>query len=297
MIEDKNLLGPTDWHLRSRRPALRAALCVAVLAVALVVDAGVPACAQGRLEAEYVASVSGIPIGRGSWVVEISDHAYSAAASGSTAGLLQFFTRTRGSGSAEGTVDDGQPVPTSYAATIIDSRHIDDVRISLSGGDVTDYTAEPPLLPSADRIPVSDADRRGVIDPMTSALARVGGTGDPVNPQACNRNVPVFDGRVRYDLHSEFKRMEMVRAEKGYRGPAVVCALYFRPISGYVPNRAAIKYLVNLRDAEVWLAPIAGTRVLAPFRFSLPTPLGPGVLEATEFVSVAGAAQPLAKAQ
>jgi hypothetical protein len=37
--------------------------------------------------------------------------------------------------------------------------------------------------------------------------------------------------------------------------------------------------------------------VLAPFRFSLPTPLGPGVLEATEFVSVAGAAQPLAKAQ
>lgn len=292
-----NLPVPTDWLPRGRRPAVCAVLGVAAIAAAFAADSTIPAYAQGRLEAEYVASVSGIPIGRGNWVVEISDHAYSAAVSGSTAGLLQFLTRARGTGSAHGTVDDGQPVPTSYAATIIDSRHIDDVHISLKGGDVTDYTAEPPLLPLPDRIPVTEADRRGVIDPLTSALARVAGAGDPVNPQACNRSVPVFDGRVRYDLRSEFKRMEKVKAEKGYQGPAVVCALYFRPISGYVPDRAAIKYLIKLRDAEVWLAPIAGTRVLAPFRFSIPTPLGPGVLEAKEFVSVAEPAHPLAEAQ
>ena len=36
---------------------------------------------------------------------------------------------------------------------------------------------------------------------------------------------------------------------------------------------------------EVWLVPVAGTRVLVPFRFSVPTPLGLGVLEATQFVS------------
>jgi hypothetical protein len=291
------LLVPTNWLSRSRRSALGAALCIAALGAALVASAGVPACAQGRLEAEYVASVSGIPIGRGSWVVEISNHDYTAAVSGSTAGLLQFFSRGRGSGSAHGTVEDGKPLPTSYAATIIDSRHIDDVHISLSGGDVTDYTAEPPLLPNPDRIPVTAADRRGVIDPITSALARVAGTGDPVSPQACNRDVPIFDGRVRFDLRSEFKRMETVRAEKGYQGAAVVCALYFRPISGYEPGRAAIKYLVKLRDAEVWLAPIAGTRVLALFRFYIPTPLGPGVLQAKQFVSVAQPAHPLAKAQ
>jgi len=67
----------------------------------------------------------------------------------------------------------------------------------------------------------------------------------------------------------------------------VVCAVYFKPVSGYVPERYAIKYLAALHDAEVWLAPIAGTRVLVPFRFSLPTPVGTGVLEATRFVSVA----------
>jgi hypothetical protein len=277
---------PTRLVRIAKATAPAAAVSAMAIVIALAADAGRGAYAQGRLEAEYVASISGIPIGHGTWVVEIADNAYTSAASGTTAGLLKFFSGAHGSGAARGTITHGEPVPTSYAATIIDNRHVDEVRIALSNGNVTNYIAEPPLVPLPDRVPVTDADRRGVVDPMTSALARVGGDGDPVNPAACNRKVSVFDGRVRYDLHSEFKRIDMVKAEQGYAGPAVVCALYFQPISGYVPNRAAIKYLIELRDAEVWLAPIAGTRVLAPFRFAMPTPLGPGVLQATRFVSV-----------
>ncbi len=253
--------------------------------------------AQGRLEAVYTASIAGIPIGRGNWIIEISDDQYTAAASGTTTGILRFFTGARGTGAAHGTVNGGQPVPTSYGATITYDRKVDDVRIALVGGNVTDFAVEPPLPPIPDRIPVTDADRRGVFDPMTSMLNRVAGSGDPVSPEACNRKVAVFDGRVRYDLHSEYKRMETVKAERGYAGPAVVCAVYFTPIAGYMPNRPAIKYLVELRDAEVWLAPITGTRVLVPFRFSMPTPLGTGLLQATEFVSVAQPSHPAAKTQ
>jgi hypothetical protein len=285
------------WLRRYGRAAAPTAIIGVVTAMAVAADAGHVAAAQGRLDAEYVVSVSGIPVGEGSWVVEISDSAYTAAASGATAGLLQFFSGARGNGAARGSIAAGQPVPTSYAATIVDSRHVDEVRIALSRGNVTEFTAEPPLVPLPDRIPVTEADRRGVVDPMTSALTRVGGIGDPVNPEACNRKVAVFDGRVRYDLHSEFKRMETVKAEKGYEGPAVVCALYFTPISGFVPDRAAIRYLVELRDAEVWLAPIAGTRVLVPFRFTMPTPLGLGVLQAKQFVSTAQPPHSLAKTQ
>jgi Protein of unknown function (DUF3108) len=271
-----------------------AAVCVAA---ALTADATGIAAAQGRLEAEYSASVAGIPIGRGNWVVDITDGQYSAAASGMTTGILQFFTGGRGTGAARGTINGGQPVPTNYAATLNYDRKVDDVHIDLSGGNVKDYTVEPPLLPHPDRIPVTDADRRGVVDPMTSVLNRVGGNGDPVSPEACNRKVAVFDGRVRYDLHSEFKRMETVKAEKGYQGPVVVCAIYFTPISGYVPDRPAIKYLVTLREAEVWLAPISGTRVLVPFRFSMPTPIGMGVLQATQFVSITPPTHPTANAK
>ena len=91
---------------------------------------------------------------------------------------------------------------------------------------------------------------------------------------SCRTATPVFDGRMRYDLKFEFKRMETVQAEKGYRGAALVCAIYFTPISGYIADRAAIKYLIAQRDMEVWLVPIAGTRVLVPFKLKIPTPIG-----------------------
>jgi hypothetical protein len=80
--------------------------------------------------------------------------------------------------------------------------------------------------------------------------------------------------------------MDRVKAVKGYAGPVVVCAAYFTPVAGFVPSRAAIKYLSKQRDMEVWLAPIAGTRVLVPYRAQGPTPNGQAVLEASEFVSV-----------
>jgi Protein of unknown function (DUF3108) len=271
----------------TRRAASALAVAAAVVVVAAA-DSGRVAAAQGRLDAEYVVTIAGLPIGRGSWTVDIAEDQFSASASGATTGLLQFFTGAHGTSVSRGTLSGGQLVPTSYVATInYDRGRVDDVRMALSGGNVKDYSVEPPLKPNPDLVPVSDADRRGVLDPMTASLDRVAGSGDPLMPEACNRKTSVFDGRLRYDLQSEFKRVEAVKADHGYQGPVIVCAVYFQPISGYVPERPAIKYLVALRDAEVWLAPIAGTRVLVPFRFSVPTPIGLGVLQATQFVSTA----------
>ena len=274
---------------RSRSHTASAAAAAACAAALFAVDASHSASAQIRFDAEYVATVAGIPIGHGNWVIEIAADQYSASATGSTAGLLRVFASARGAGAARGSFSGDQAIPTSYTSTIDFDRKIDDVRIVLSGGNVKEFLAEPPLIPHPERIPVTDADRRGVVDPMSSTLNRVPGTGDPVSPQACGRKVSVFDGRVRYDLTSAFKRMEMVKAQRGYQGPAVVCAVYFVPISGYIPSRPVIKYLVELRQAEVWFAPIAGTRVLVPFRFSLPTPIGMGVLQATQFVTASAA--------
>jgi hypothetical protein len=281
---------PQRFPFAAAPAAFAAAVCVMA---ALAADAGHAAAAQAHLEAEYTATLAGLPIGHGTWAIEIAEDQYTAAASGSTSGLLRIFTGARGASVTRGSFSGDQTMPTSYVATIdFDRSKYDDVRMALAAGNVKDLSAEPPLVPHPERIPVSDADRRGVVDPMSSAINRVGGNGDPVSPLACARKVAVFDGRVRYDLRSEFKRIEMVKAERGYQGPVVVCAVYFEPISGYVPSRPVIKYLIALRDAEVWMAPISGTRVLVPFRFSMPTPLGMGVLQATQFVSVVQPAHP-----
>jgi hypothetical protein len=63
------------------------------------------------------------------------------------------------------------------------------------------------------------------------------------------------------------------------------------PVAGYIPSRSAIKYLARSEDIEVWLVPIAGTRVMVPFRAQIETPFGLGVVEATRFVATAGSSQ------
>ena len=38
----------------------------------------------------------------------------------------------------------GQPVPTTYASTITDDKRIDDVHMAFVGGNVKDFTVDPP---------------------------------------------------------------------------------------------------------------------------------------------------------
>lgn len=261
-------------------------LLAALTVGATVAMAAMPANAQGRLDAKYEASLAGLPIGKGAWAVDISDDQYSAALTGATTGLMKSIGGGNGTGTSQGRIVAGQFSPLNYISTINYGKKAEIIRIALTGGNVKDSAIEPEPPESPGRIPVTDVHRRNVLDPMTGSLIRVGGTGDPVSPEACSKTLPVFDGRMRYDLRLEYKRMETVKTEKGYRGPVVVCAVYFTPIAGYVPDRVAIKYVAAQRDMEIWFAPIAGTRVLAPYRITIPTPLGTGMIEATEFISV-----------
>jgi hypothetical protein len=253
--------------------------------------------AQGKLDARYNFSLAGLPLGRGAWVIDIADDHFTAAANGGTVGLAQIFASGQGQSAARGSIAGGQPVPSTYSSSIATDRKYDDVRMTISGGNVKEYVAEPPSMPSPGRVPLTEAHRRGVMDPMTAALMRVPGTGNPIGAESCPRKLAIFDGRMRYDLHLMFKRLENVKAERGYHGPTAVCSVQFNPIAGHIPDRAAIKYLAGLRTIEVWLAPIIGTRVLAPYRVTVPTPLGTGVMQATQFVSLAGRPNAAAKTQ
>jgi hypothetical protein len=268
----------------SPRPArVLGGLC----ALALLWLGSPAAFAQGRLEAHYEATLSGIPVGRGVWNIDISDDNFSAAASGGTSGLLKAFSGGSGTGASQGRVVGGALLPTNYNATTVTSKKSEAIHLVLVNGNVKEFGIEPEPPVDADRIVVTEAHRRGVLDPMTGSMLRVPGTSDVMNPDSCRTGAGIFDGRLRYDLKLDFKRMEIVKAEKGYHGQALVCAVYFTPVAGYIPDRPIIKYLAAQRNIEIAFVPIAGTRVLAPFRMTIPTPFGQAMLEATQFVTSA----------
>jgi hypothetical protein len=258
-------------------------LAVATSALALLVPQR--ASAQARLDAHYDATLAGIVLGKGVWVIEIYDDTYTAAAQGGTTGLAKAFAQGSGTSYAQGRVSAGALVPNGYSATTTTSKKTEAIHITLQNGNVKEFGIDPVPPVDPDRIPVTEAHKKGVFDPMTASLVRVPGNGDPVSPEACHNGAAVFDGRMRYDLKLDFKRMEMVKTEHGYQGPAVVCSIYFAPIAGYIPDRPVIKYLAGARNIELTLAPIAGTRYLVPYRMVIPTSFGTAMLEATQFVT------------
>jgi hypothetical protein len=272
---------------RPARFALRALLGLAasVLLPSLLLPGS--ALAQGKLDARYEATLAGIPVGKGAWTIDISDDQFSAAASGGTSGLLKAFASGSGTGASQGRVVNGALVGLNYTASTTTSKKTEAIHMVLANGNVKEYGIEPEPPVDPDRLPITEAHRRGVYDPMTGSMLHVGGTGEVLTPDACRTGATIFDGRMRYELKLDYKRMETVKAEKGYQGPVVVCSIYFTPIAGYIPDRAVIKYLTAQRNIEIAFAPIAGTRILVPFRMVIPTPLGVAMLEATQFITQA----------
>lgn len=274
LVTLRGLIGST-WHVRTFVVAL----------TALLGDGGLNAIhAQERLDATYKATLLSLPIGTVSWTVDLQDNRFTSAANGNTSGLLRIFSSGRGTVTARGAVSAGQPVVSDYALNLVAGRWSDDVQITFSGGKAKEHVTDPPP-PNPNIVPLSDANRKGVVDPMTALLIRLPGTGDTAVPQACERTIAIFDGHTRYDLRLSFKRIDKVKTEKGYQGPAVVCSVRFSPVAGYDPGRFLVTYLAARNDMEIWLAPLVGSRLMVPYRIAVPTPMGLGVLQATRFES------------
>lgn len=260
------------------RVCLTAFLAVAV-AGAMVAQAH----ADGRLEARYRMSLGGLELGRAALLIEVDDTSYIASGSGRLTGVVQAVSSGKGTAGARGAVRSGELAPRSFAMEAVSDKKTESIRLVMNGAGVTDMRVEPPVVPSLDRVPVADKDKKGIFDPMTAALVMVPGTEDPLSAKACDRTLSIFDGRHRYDLALSYERIDEVKAEKGYAGPAVVCRIAYRPVSGHKPNRAGVKYMMKNKDMFVWLAPVAGTRVLVPFRASVTTAIGIAQMEAEAF--------------
>src|SRR5262245_4338966 len=153
-----------------------------------------------------------------------------------------------GSFTTRGTIKDGHPVPTNFTSKIVSNTETSDVAMALDEGSVRVLVATPP--PSQDRVPVTAANRRGIVDPLTAVLFSAGGPGETWSQGACRRTLPIFEGIQRYDLKLAFNRMDKVTAEKGDAGSVVVCSVNYEPIAGHRANIPLVKYLSEGREMD-----------------------------------------------
>jgi hypothetical protein len=251
--------------------------------------------AEGKLDASYRISFARIPVGEITATVVFGDSEYTISARALAGGVMKvLLVDGEGSFTTRGTIKDGHPVPTNFTSKIVSDAETSDVTMVLDEGSVRELAAAPPW--SQDRVPVTAANRRGIVDPLTAVLFSAAAAGETLSQEACRRTLPIFDGHQRYDFKLAFKRMDKVTAQKGYAGPVVVCSVSYEPIAGHRASIPLIKYLSEAGEMEMALAPIAGTRLLAPFQLSVVSMLANLMIEANRFETPAHAldASPIA---
>jgi hypothetical protein len=264
--------------MRSRFAKVLGSLAAGLLAAASIAS---PAHAQARFEARYTLSMSGVAIGKLTWRTQLGTADYTTSANGGITGFLSLFVSGEGNVTSKGQIKDGRPRPLSFVSAVVREDEKVNVQMAFDGARVRDLKVEEPPLES-DRVPIDASHKTGVIDPL-SAFLIPGSSDDPIARESCERTLPMFDGRRRYDLTLSFKRTDAIKSDNGKPSAVLVCAIKFTPMSGHRSSSPLIKFLAEGRDIEVWLAPVTGTRILAPVRLSVASLVGNLVLQANQF--------------
>ena len=253
----------------------RATHRLSLFGAAALALAAAPAAAE-TLNARYGVSLMNLPLGAATLTGEFGPR-YRLEAGTKLSGLASMVSNSRGGATATGAVANGRVLPSGYATTATNSETTRTVRMAEANGAATAIEINPPFEEKAGRVPLTDAHRQGVVDPL-SALVMPG----VVGPQACDRRLPVFDGYTRFDVTLSFKGLKQVRTQ-GYAGPVAVCAARYTPIAGHRPDRSTTKFMVANKAMEVWLAPVGASGFVAPLRISVKTQIGTVVIDAQSF--------------
>ena len=243
------------------------------------------ASAQHQVEARYAISLMGLPLGHADVTGQLDPSTYRVAINTRLTGLAAMVNNTRAAATASGAYLRGLVIPSAYANTSANSRGTRTVRMAMQSGSVRGVDVSPPLDPSPDRVPVTEAHKRNIVDPVSALIMPVPGSEPVIGPAACNRTIPIYDGFARFDVALTYVGTRQVQA-KGYSGPVAVCAVRYKPLAGH-RDRRPVQMMAENRDINVWLAPIGSSRLVMPYRISVATSFGTAVIEATDFVAAA----------
>lgn len=253
-----------------------------LLAIACAVGLVAPAVASAAsVRADYSVSVRGLPVGSARLKAEFADGRYAVKFSGRVKGLVRLFSDARASAEAEGEESDGHLLPAVYQHQWTEDDDAEIVNIRFADLGVSEVSVEPPPKHPERYVPVTAAHKAGVLDPVSAFVWPAPGG---ATPDICDRTLPLFDGQQRFDLALSFSRSETFSTGDGsYSGPAVVCAIRYRPISGHRPGKESVQFMAENKDMEVWMAPTSNGDVVVPVKISIRTSFGRVVLEARDF--------------
>jgi hypothetical protein len=235
-----------------------------------------------NLRAHYVVDLIGLHVGDVYADGAMTNQAYHVNLNAHLTGIAAMLSNVKMALASSGSVRHGGLAPNAYATSAASSQDTRTLRMALAGGTVKGVEIMPPPEFHGPRVPVSDADKRNILDPTSALFMTVPAHEPLIGPAACNRTLPIYDGYARFDIQLSYAGQRDV-AIPGYSGPVSVCSARYRPISGHLVQSRSTQFMAGNNQIEVWLAPIEHAHIVVPLRVSMPTMAGDLLVEATDF--------------
>lgn len=228
-----------------------------------------------EVDAVYRLSFNGFNVGKYRFNSHYDGKSYTANGKTDISALFGAFKWAGnfiGSGSVETT---GGPRPASFEMSTKTKSKTTSVKLSFDGTRVVSVALVPNKSPSAEAVKLKPENLQNVFDPMGATLAISNANAE----DACNRTIPVFDGKARYDLRLSFKGREPIKEKQpsGQPPELVVCQVKYVPIAGHKP-KDFVNPWIDYDHIEIALRAVPAAGIYVPYRVTVPSSIGPAVM-------------------
>jgi hypothetical protein len=256
----------------------------AVVALTISLVAGAAIAGETKHTMKLTMALAGIPVGKLAIAMQLDEEKYSMSGSARTYGVSRLFSRAKGFSKSSGKFKNGHIVALSHDVEYRSGKKRGSVHILFDKGRVSNTKSVPAVHYKKGTVAVTVAHLKSVLDPMSISIVAVKkkdiGNGNAI----CNRTVPVYDGKNRFDLQMKFKGRRKI-VTRGFKGIAYVCAARYLPVAGHRPHKKHIQQLQSNKSIEITMARIGKTAVYGIIQFSARTPYGRIIGKPSYFLS------------
>ncbi|MBX3445153.1 MAG: DUF3108 domain-containing protein [Parvibaculaceae bacterium] len=224
-----------------------------------------------NISADYTIYIGGFMAAEGSIDAALTDDGYFVKSHLGIAGMPARFYNAKWNMTSEGELAESGLRPSRFAFVSDEKGTVKHREITYDASGLPTPVFDPPEEDLEEVLPF---ERRNAVDPVSALLLPVAAGGNP-----CDRRIPVFDGKRRYDLQLSYDREDQVTTRnEGYSGNAIVCSVHVNPRTGM--RKGKFTTMLQQRDnTQIWLAEIEGEDLYIPVRIQLRTPIGAAVMD------------------
>ena len=224
-------------------------------------------------ETQFILSVVGIPVGKIAMAINVANGYYSINGSGKTFGVSKLFSNAKGSAQSKGHYLGNTITNMAHKLSYTTKKKRGSVNIKFGKNGVEKAVVNPAVKIKPGMIIVKPSHLKSVQDPLRTTIIAVS-PGQIGNGAAiCNRTLPVYDGKNRFNIKLRFKGTRKV-VTKGFNGLSYVCAVRYQPVAGHRPFKKHIKRLKANNNMEIAMAQIGNSSLYGLIQFKVKTKYG-----------------------